>query len=267
LSLSRRDAAPMALAAIGPLVFCAINIWSRLYDAGPSKAASHGWEIITWEVSSAAITLLLIPVITQILLAYPLSSHRKRGLTFLIHTIAGLGFWVLHVSGFVLIRLGVYALHDSAYRFGEVLAWLYELPKDLVSYAILAIAISAARAFLKQPISIVTVPPPPLALRDGKHCHFIDPHDIVAVNAAGNYLQIHTIDGRTPLVRSTMDTFSMELPADAFLRAHRSWLVNRRHVVKVVKGRTFELHLARQMVVPVSRRFRSRVEDTLIGQV
>jgi LytTr DNA-binding domain len=235
---------PMALAAIGPLVFCAINIWSRLRDAGSNEAGTRAWEIITWEVSSAVITLLLIPVITRILIAYPLSNHRRLGPTILMHAIFGLGFWALHVGGFILIRLGVYVLHDSAYRFGGASAWLYELPKDLVSYAILAIAISAARSFLKQSTLVVAPPPTPLALRDGGQCNFVDPHNIVAVSAAGNYLQVYTLDGRTPLVRSTMEAFVSGLPADVFIRAHRSWLVNRQHVAKLVKGQTFELHLA-----------------------
>jgi hypothetical protein len=265
LLLSRRESAPMALAAIGPLVFCAINIWSRLHDTGSNNATTRAWEVVTWEVSSAAMTLLLIPVIARILIAYPLSKYRRLAPTIFVHAISGLSFWVMHVGGFILIRVGIYKLHDSAYRFGGASAWLYELPKDLVSYTILATTIAATRAFLTRTTSVEPVSPPPLALRDGRQCHFVDPKDIVAVCAAGNYLQVHTLDGRTPLVRNTMDAFTTELPAGLFIRTHRSWLVNRQHTVKLVRGQMFELHLACQLVVPVSRRYRSDVEGALTG--
>jgi LytTr DNA-binding domain len=261
MPLIRRDALPLLLAGIGPIIFCAINIWSRIHDAGTDPAAPRAWEIVTWEVSSAGMTLILVPLVAAIVSN---AAGRKVGRILLLHLAASLGFWLLHVGGFILFRIAVYTLQNSVYRFGGGSAWLYELPKDLVTYAILATTIAATRALLGRPRTDLAAPAP-VVIRDGKHSHFVQPDDIVAVRVVGNYLEVHTFDGRIPMMRSTMQAFANTLPSDKFLQAHRSWLFNRHHVVKLVGGSTPKLLLARDVIVPVSRRFRSGVEHALAG--
>lgn len=67
--------------------------------------------------------------------------------------------------------------------------------------------------------------------RDGEY-HFIDPADVVRVEAQGDFVKVHALGG-VHLVRQTLARLQEQLPAPQFLRIHRSHLINRAHLAKV----------------------------------
>ncbi|MBI5424138.1 MAG: response regulator transcription factor [Opitutae bacterium] len=89
--------------------------------------------------------------------------------------------------------------------------------------------------------------------RDGEF-HFVSPHDIVRVEAQGDYVKVHTRAG-VHLVRATLTQFSTQLDPQLFLRVHRSHVINRDHVTKATlrpEG-DYSLTLGASGTVPVAR--------------
>lgn len=78
--------------------------------------------------------------------------------------------------------------------------------------------------------------------------------DIYFAKAAGNYVELHTKQGML-LVRTTMKELENSLPAQAFYRCHRSYLVNLSHSAKLVNARSGHglLVLNNDIEVPVSK--------------
>jgi DNA-binding LytR/AlgR family response regulator len=69
-------------------------------------------------------------------------------------------------------------------------------------------------------------PPAMFDIRDGARLVRTPIPDILAVRSAGNYAEFLLADGRRPLTRSSLTALEGELAAHAFVRTHRSWLVN-----------------------------------------
>ena len=70
--------------------------------------------------------------------------------------------------------------------------------------------------------------PPPrrrLAVRTGRRTVLLDTADIEHIEAAGNYVSIHT-DGASHLARETLTALEDRLDARRFVRIHRSTIVN-----------------------------------------
>lgn len=81
------------------------------------------------------------------------------------------------------------------------------------------------------------------------------PGSILRVEASSNYCKIHFINQQKRLVVSKVLLWVQDrLPADMFIRVHRSHLVNRLHVQKV-KGTSVKIiQLTNGEFIPVSRR-------------
>lgn len=87
--------------------------------------------------------------------------------------------------------------------------------------------------------------------------------EIVYVEANGNYVSVYgLVNGelRNWLKRTTLEASEGELAQHGFFRAHRSFLVNRAHLLSIQrKGRTFEAELTGGARVPVSRSVASQI--------
>jgi two-component system, LytTR family, response regulator len=64
-----------------------------------------------------------------------------------------------------------------------------------------------------------------IAVKCGDRIVIVRLDELDYVRAAANYVQMH-VAGRIYEVRETMNTMEMRLPADRFLRVHRSYMVN-----------------------------------------
>lgn len=250
-----------ALCIAGPVAFGAINIWTRLHDQ--PGLAGRAWEVVTWEASSAAATIVLLPVVARIVRKATVALP-AIGAALAWHVAGLLAFFGLHVGSFVLLRVAVYASMGSRYRFGGLGAWIYEFPKDGVSYLILAAIMSAAllRPRAATPAATRAGQPPVIPIREGTRTHYARPDEILAVSSAGNYVEWHLDDGRKPLTRASLAAVHTQLAPLGFVRTHRSWLVNRRRITAITATRSgdHQLTLAGGITVPGSRRYAAAFE-------
>ena len=65
-----------------------------------------------------------------------------------------------------------------------------------------------------------------LVVRDRGRIHFVSAAEICWLEASGNYVALHTRDGRTHLVHETMSAMETKLDPAVFVRIHRSTIVN-----------------------------------------
>ena len=89
---------------------------------------------------------------------------------------------------------------------------------------------------------------------------------IEAIRAAGDYVEIDC-GGNTYLDRRTLRSLEAAFGDDDFVRVHRSTLVNRHHVARIMslsKGR-YQLTLTSGNVVTSSRGYRDTVRDRLVS--
>jgi DNA-binding LytR/AlgR family response regulator len=81
--------------------------------------------------------------------------------------------------------------------------------------------------------------------------------DILAIASAGNYVEILLADGRKIMMRATLSGMLAEPALAAFLRVHRSWIVNPASVRGITPegSNDFSLTLVGGAAVPLSRRY------------
>lgn len=182
--------------------------------------------------------------------------------------IAALGWWLLHVAGMVVLRLLVYALAGAHYDFGGWLQWVYELSKDLRTFALL-VAVQhtlAWYAWRRQSEAHLLAAPddgPPVEplerperflVRKLGRDFLVATADIEWIQAAGNDVNLHLRGHDYPL-RSTMAAIEAKLDPAVFVRIHRSYLVNLDQVqaIEPVDSGDARVHLRDATVLPCSR--------------
>ena len=86
---------------------------------------------------------------------------------------------------------------------------------------------------------------------------FVDVLDVVGIQADGRYSTVHTRDRQKIVVTRNIGEFEEELVQHHFFRVHKSWLVNCRHVKRVLNadGGTIELTTGQRILI--SRRRKS----------
>lgn len=77
--------------------------------------------------------------------------------------------------------------------------------------------------------------------------------DIVFCKADDNYCEFHLVNRSKIVASKTLGTFADLLPADQFFRAHKSYLINMKHVRKILKRNNLEVIMSDGHVIPVSR--------------
>ena len=63
--------------------------------------------------------------------------------------------------------------------------------------------------------------------------------NIVYLESAGEYVRVHLVDGGELVTLFRLKNMETSLPADRFVRVHRSFIVNLEHVTGYTKGRVF----------------------------
>ncbi|HET7176709.1 MAG TPA: response regulator [Gammaproteobacteria bacterium] len=110
-------------------------------------------------------------------------------------------------------------------------------------------------------------PPQPLqrlAVKGKGQLIFVDAADIDWIDAAGYYACLH-VGKETHIVRRTLSDLERDLGEEQFIRIHRSVIVNleRVHALEVQVDGACEVVLRSKHRLPVSRRFRKRLQDRL----
>ncbi len=216
-----------AMALVG--VTTVINVTSILIEHPPAEHHYAAWKPFLWEISSAILHAILVPIIFWL---YRRASLERlgAGLFFALHTGIACIFSFAHVAGMVAIRKAVYAAFGEMYDFSRgnlPLQLLYEGRKDLLTYAIFAGIIWVADRLAAQAAAPL---PSRIELKADGRTLYRDAAEIVWVEAAGNYVELHCRDTKPLLLRGTLQDYEQQLRPHGFVRVHRSRLVNRTHI-------------------------------------
>jgi DNA-binding LytR/AlgR family response regulator len=231
-----------------------------------------GWEPAVWEISSALVTLLLVPLVVAFTRARPIALacwRRRLGQ----YALASLAWSTLHVAGMVALRKAAYAVAGAEYDFGD---WrvqgAYEYLKDVRTFASMVLAIEAYRLFLRRlqgeasllaasddaPAGETPARPERFLVRKLGKEFLVPAGDIEWLQAAGNYVNLH-VRGRDYPLRCTMAEIEEKLDPARFRRVHRSWMVNLDRIDRIepVDSGDARVVMHDGTAVPCSRRYRA----------
>lgn len=185
------------------------------------------------EATSVALVFALTPVV----LRWTASLDPARigwPRTIAGHLGGAAAFAAIHVLGMVGLRMAIYPLLGQTYPFGSIVSrMVYEGRKDALAYAamvLLAWLLDRALRTRSRPAAPAAASPDRrIEIRDGSQQVWLEPPDVLWVQAAGNYVEFHTAE-RSWLARRTLVQVEQELAELGFVRIHRSRLVNARRV-------------------------------------
>lgn len=105
--------------------------------------------------------------------------------------------------------------------------------------------------------------PDAISIKDSGEITRVPVAAIEWVDAAGDYMCIHTRDGQTHILRRTMKELELELDPKLFVRVHRSAIVNVNTIAKLqmLANGEHQLMLTNGQAVKVSRSYKDRVKQ------
>jgi hypothetical protein len=259
-----RGPGPWLVVALIGVVVAFINATSDIMEIERAGSDRAWWEPVLWEGSSAAIIVAMAPLIGWAIRRWPPRADNMIRVG-LIHIGLTVPYALIHVAFIFVVRESVYWLAQRQYGYfddGIALVILYEWRKDILSYAAIAAAYwlhDYVRA--RQAATPTTDSEGRIEVRDGASTLFLAPSDILLVEAAGNYVEIHS-GGRIHLVRGTLAAWDTRLAGRGFVRAHRSRLINRAHIraLKPTASGDLEITLDDGRTIAGSRRYRDALE-------
>ena len=253
---------PFIATTVVVLMVVTLDAMMRLHLASYSNLDLPPWRAVTDEYSSGLVVILLFPVLAR--LAVLQTPWRRPGRFLIVHGLGALGFAVIHVTLFVLVRTMVYGLFGEVYDGGRLGGFPYEAPRDLITYAVCVGGVWGAMVLFQAPAASSTSPPRALFdIRDNARILRVPIDDILAVRSAGNYVEFLLADGRRPLMRATLAETADQLTPHGLARTHRSWLVNKGRIAQIEPAGSgdFKLTLAEGVEAPLSRRFKGAIDE------
>ncbi len=242
---------------------------SLLHD-GPRT--SPVWLPQSWEATSLVGCLAALWIVPRANRAA--GAVRAWPVRLVVFLAAATAFSGLHCVVMWTARRAVYTAVGHPYGWSISAAQLfYEYHKDLLTFGILAglhwgmdqlgrreTAGSQAGPDDKMPAQAAAgcrPAPGMLDIRDGTRLVRVPVADILAAEAAGNYVSIHLDDGCTRLMRATLSGLLAALSQHGFARVHRGWLINPDRVQAMEPTGTgdYRLVMPNKLVVPMSRRY------------
>ena len=231
-----------------------VNVFTVLSDSERYGTHLARWEPIVWEGTSGLATLVACGIAYRAL-RIALPGRARWPVTILVHGIGSLLFSVSHVALMTLARTAIYDAMGLRYR-AALADWPYEYRKDIIAYILIAgLFWILGRQHIVEPR--VAPPPSTFDIVDGTSLLRVAVADICAVRAAGNYVEFHLGDGRTPLMRASLRQIEAELGPYGLVRTHRSWLVNGARIgaIDAVGSGDYSLDMGTSTRVPLSRRY------------
>lgn len=98
----------------------------------------------------------------------------------------------------------------------------------------------------------------------GERSHFLKLKGVLCINAAGDYTEVLTVDGKKSLVLKSLKEWEDRLPDKFFLRIHRSVIINVEYVERVENwfNRSYRVHLnGVKEPFTISRRYATRLKQ------
>lgn len=84
--------------------------------------------------------------------------------------------------------------------------------------------------------------------------------DILWIEAAGSYSVFHLVGGKTMMISFHLAIIEKKLPQADFMRIHRSYIVNLRHVASLIGN---SLKIGNRLLV-IGREYRTKLSDRFI---
>lgn len=103
-----------------------------------------------------------------------------------------------------------------------------------------------------------------LAVKTEGRVHLLPHHQVLWIEAYDYYVKVHT-KARYFLLRDSMKNMEKNLPADQFVRIHKSSIVNVSHVQQINTGGVSELELQLNtgLTLKVSRNYKDRIKGLM----
>jgi hypothetical protein len=231
--------------------------------------APDSFRLITEQVTSAVVVLLLVPCVAWWLNRFPL-RHDRVVLAVAGHVLGSVLFAVAHYFMMVGMRYVVFLFVDDDYVFSDY--WLrnlvIEYQKDIKIYLVTVGIIAAYRyvSVARSRAPAATVSTDRMVVQTGKGESIIRRDDIEYLEAARNYVTVSTGE-RDYLVRNTLAKLEQQLAPGNIVRTHRSYLVNIDKIDEIRATETggHEIHLRSGRTVPLSRGYRDRFRSLFTG--
>jgi hypothetical protein len=244
------------LAVVGLFTLAAfVNVTTQLDDSR-RRGVAMPWQLsVTLELTSALAALACVFIILlAVRLAPPGRGPWWRTLG--VHLGGTAVYSTAHVGLMTLLRILVFAAAGARYPWAPS-ELPYEYRKDLLAYVVIAgIFWVASRPGAALQAEAETAPTT-FDIRDANTLLRVPVDQILAVQAARNYVEFALEDGRRPLMRASIAQIETALAPAGFVRTHRSWLVNAERVraLSAVGSGDFRLELGGCLTAPLSRRY------------
>jgi LytTr DNA-binding domain len=242
------------------LMIATVNAAGTLHDADDRL---DPWEPWVWEFTSIAYWIAILPLLWRV--AIPLRPPRFNWpMVMLAYLTLSILVSAAHLATLAALRPPIYALLGSHYTADWSWSQItYEYRKDLL-VTLMFIGVGVVFNEWAQAANALVVPIPaqtPLyrfEVRDGARTQWFAPCEIEWIEAAGNYVTVHSKRGQV-LHRATLSAVEAELSRHGFVRIHRSRVVRLDAVTEVATTASgdFTATLASGLKVAGSRRFRS----------
>ena len=253
----RSDATFLAGFVLFATAVVAVDVFTVAHDRAEAGRPVALWEAAVWEISSVLALTALAPALMAFARRFPPTAPpRLRWLPW--HLGLGLVFSLIHVLAMGVLRWLAYAAaggwYDPLAPLGD---WPYELRKDALVYSGVVICYviwRGAPPFVGQGVPSAT----PIEVRDGARRLFVPVEQIIWVEAAGNYVELHS--GAGPVLhRASLAEMERRLAGAGFVRVHRSRLVRRAAIVSLETRASgdFTVNLVTGETLAGSRRFRA----------
>ena len=236
------------------LYFNALNVADEHARGGHPLAL---WEPMVWEGTSGVFFLAVSPLVTALTRRFwPTRPPWIRKIA--VHALAAVVVSLAHVLAIGAARWEIYRLAGGYYAPLSPLGdWPYEFRKDVLVYATM-VGLYVVWRMLRSPVQPAEAASAEvLEVRDGARRHFVPLNDVVWVEAAGNYVELHR-GGVGILHRASLADMQRRLESAGFVRIHRSRLVRREAVAAVDSKPTgdFLVRLRDGRELAGSRRYR-----------
>jgi hypothetical protein len=253
----REDAIFLAITAAVLVVFLYFNALNIAEEHRRGGNPVGLWEPMVWEFTSGVYFLAISPLIMALTRRnWPTRRPWPRKIA--VHGAAAVVVSLAHVLAIGTARWAIYRLVGGYYALLSPLGdWPYEFRKDVLVYAFM-VGIYVAWVQLRAAAKPADAAEPEvLEVRDGARRHFVPLTEVVWVEAAGNYVELHR-GGAGLLHRASLSEMERRLQTAGFVRIHRSRLVRREAIDAVESKPTgdFTVRLRDGRELAGSRRYR-----------
>lgn len=234
-----------------------LNAFNTFHDRARAGQTLDIWEPLVWEGSSGLIVLAMTPLVMAFVRrVWPLGPRVRRNLA--LHVAGAIVFSLVHVALMGPVRAAIYALAAARYDpLGPLSDWPYEMRKDVIAYTALVALYTGWRLLRARAAPRPAAGEGILEVRNRARRHFVPLAEVLWVEAAGNYVELHR-DGAPVLHRASLAEMERRLADAGFVRIHRSRLV-RRDAVAAVESKPagdFVVRLRDGRALAGSRRYR-----------